>query len=163
MILFSRELLKQKRGSQWTSIEVLLLEKGSFWTSRGRTATKTLTVFTWKLMAWTSPRQIFHIGQIVLKTSTKICLCKFTSPGFDTATVVRPTYTSIQVSLRMIRRVHAQSFISQYSRWIMSSFSLLCANYLYYLNNYYFIMMVTRDIFTYFPVSLIIIGNKKKG
>ncbi len=128
MILLSRELLKLEQGSQWTNIESLLQERGSFWTSRGKTATKTLTTFTWKFTAWTSPRQIFHIGQIVQKTSTKFCLCKFTSPGFDTATVVRPTYTSIQVSLRMIRRVHAQSFISQYSRLVMSSFSLLCAH-----------------------------------
>ena len=30
MILFSRELLKQEHVSQWTNIEVLLLEKESF-------------------------------------------------------------------------------------------------------------------------------------
>jgi hypothetical protein len=62
-----------------------------------------LPTSTRKLSVWTNPRHIFHIGQIVQKTSTKICLCKFTLTGFDTATVVRQTYTSIQVTLRLIR------------------------------------------------------------
>ncbi len=127
-MMFSRELRKLEQGSQWTNIEILLLERKSFWTSRGKTATKTLTAFTWKLMAWTSPRQIFHIGQIVQKTSTKICLCKIMSPEYAIVTVVLQTYTSIQVSLRMIRRVRAQSFISQYSRLVFLAFILFCSH-----------------------------------
>jgi hypothetical protein len=126
--LFSRELRKPLQGLQWTNIESLLLKRESFWTSRGKTATKTMATYTWKLTAWTSPRQIFHLGQIVQKTSTKICLCKCTLPRFDKATVVRVTYTSIRVSLRMIRRVHAQLCISQYWRWVSSSFSLMGTN-----------------------------------
>jgi hypothetical protein len=122
-MMFSISLRKLEPGSQWTNKEILLLGRESFWTTRGKTATKTLTTFTWKLTAWTCPRQIFHIGQIVQKTSTKFCLHKCTSPEYATVTVVLLTYTSIQVSLRMIRRVRAQSFISQYSRLVVSAFS----------------------------------------
>ncbi len=63
MIFFSRELLKLEQGSQWTNIESLLLDRGSLLTSRGKTASKTMTT-TWNSPNYEDPLRNLEFSKL---------------------------------------------------------------------------------------------------